>query len=90
MAQAAAVWAGHRNIQMDRDARLGFLLGSRKVECSADYFPSGQILQIEARPVLIADDSVSVFACRVEGGGVVAHANIKAAQPADLTVLLKP
>lgn len=89
MAQAAAVWAGQRNITMKREARLGFLLGSRKVECSADYFPAGQVLEIEARPILIEDDSVSVFECRVEGGGVIAHANIKAVQPADPT-MLKP
>jgi predicted hotdog family 3-hydroxylacyl-ACP dehydratase len=89
MAQAAAVWAGGHNIKLGREQRLGFLLGSRKVECSADYFPSGHKLKVEARPLLIEDDGVSVFECRVEGGGVIALANIKAVQPADPR-LLKP
>jgi predicted hotdog family 3-hydroxylacyl-ACP dehydratase len=85
MAQAVAAWAGLRSREAQEPVRLGFLLGTRRFECSRPLFPVGARLEIEARRELVAGNGLAVFVCTIElEGQVVARANLNAFQPPDV------
>lgn len=90
MAQTVASWAGLRSLEAKRPVQLGFLLGTRKYECSRPFFPVGARLEIEARQELVAENGLAVFACRLFlEGEVVATAQLNAFQPPNVDEYLR-
>ena len=87
MAQTIAAWSGAHALDAGQPVRLGFLLGSRLYEASADVFAAGSELHIEAVRTFHDDDGMGVFACRIDGGGVHATARLTVFSPTDPTAL---
>ena len=90
MAQTVASWAGLRRLEARQPVRLGFLLGTRKYECSLPMFPLGARLEIVARQELVAENGLAVFACQIHlEGAIVASANLNAFQPPNVDEYLR-
>lgn len=90
MAQTVASWAGLRSLERNEPVRLGFLLGTRRYECSRPFFPLGAHLAIEARQELVAANGLAVFACQIFlGDEVIATAQLNAFQPPDVDEYLR-
>lgn len=90
MAQTVASWAGLRSLERNEPVRLGFLLGTRRYECSRPFFPLGAHLEIEARQELVAANGLAVFACQIFlGDEVIATAQLNAFQPPDVDEYLR-
>lgn len=82
MAQTVATWAGLRGRRANEPVRLGFLLGTRRYECSLPVFPLGARLEIEAEQELVGESGLGVFACRIFlEGKAVASAHLNVFQP---------
>nr|WP_253340410.1 thioester dehydrase [Neisseria sp. HSC-16F19] len=63
MAQGIAAWAGYHAVQAGEPVRLGFLLGTRKLQLFADSVPVGTQLRIEAAMSLQDAQGFGVFDC---------------------------
>ncbi len=85
MAQAAAAWGGIEQLQRGERPDIGLLLGSRRFDATAGWFPLDAELQITARLVLGDDSDLAVFDCDVQHNGQrLAWADIKAYRPQDV------
>jgi predicted hotdog family 3-hydroxylacyl-ACP dehydratase len=90
MAQTVAGWAGLRRRELNEPVRLGFLLGTRRYECSRPFFPLGARLEIEAHEELVGENGLAVFSCRIFlEGEVVASASLNAFQPPNVDEYLQ-
>ncbi len=90
MAQTVASWAGLRALEKQEPVKLGFLLGTRRYECSRPHFPVGARLEIEARQELVAENGLAVFACRLTlEGELLATAQLNAFQPPNVEEYLR-
>ena len=90
MAQTVASWAGLRAHESGEPVRLGFLLGTRKYECTLAHFPLGGRLEIEARQELVAENGLAVFACKIFlGTDLIASASLNAFQPPNVDEYLR-
>ena len=90
MAQAIAAWAGCRALERGEPARIGFLLGTRRYDCSCEYFSIGAQLRIEAKRELFGDNGLGMFACRIlEGETELARANVSVFEPPDPAAFLE-
>jgi predicted hotdog family 3-hydroxylacyl-ACP dehydratase len=81
MAQAIAAWAGWQALAAGEPIRLGFLLGTRHYHATADAFPAGSELRIEAVRHFHDDEGMGVFACRIDAPGVHAEARLTVFSP---------
>ncbi len=82
MAQTVASWAGLQRRELNQDVQLGFLLGTRRYECTMPVFPHHARLEIEARLELISENGLAVFDCHIYfDGRVVASAHLNVFQP---------
>jgi predicted hotdog family 3-hydroxylacyl-ACP dehydratase len=90
MAQTVAAWAGLRALDAKRPVQLGFLLGTRRYECTQPFFPLGARLEIAAHQELVGENGLAVFACQIFlGGAVVATAQLNAFQPPNVDEYLR-
>ena len=76
MAQAIAAWAGCHALAAGEPIRLGFLLGTRHYHATADAFPAGSELRIEAVRHFHDGEGMGVFACRIDAPGARAEARL--------------
>ena len=83
MAQAVGAYSGWQERLKGGPPKLGFLLGTRKYLCSADYFAIGTTLTLTVQLEIEAANGLSVFKCDLEGEGVEASANLNVFQPDD-------
>jgi predicted hotdog family 3-hydroxylacyl-ACP dehydratase len=82
MAQAVAAWAGWQ--RAGGEPRIGFLLGTRRYQCSRAQFRVGETLRIEVHKLFQADNGLGQFDARIEIAGVeVASANLNVFGPDD-------
>jgi predicted hotdog family 3-hydroxylacyl-ACP dehydratase len=88
MAQTVAAWSGCHALDADQPVRLGFLLGSRLYRSSADVFPAGSELMIEAVRTFHDEDGMGAFACRIDAAGIHAEAHLTVFSPLDPTSFL--
>ena len=80
MAQAVAAWAGSQL----GEAKIGFLLGSRRYQCSRAAFVPGELLDVFVRREFQADNGLGQFDCRIEiAGEAVATAQLTVFGPDD-------
>ena len=90
MAQAVAAWAGVQARAQDASPRIGFLLGSRRYQCSRPAFLLGERLVVSVRREFQADNGLGQFECRIEIEGVqVASARLTVFGPDDPAEFLK-
>jgi predicted hotdog family 3-hydroxylacyl-ACP dehydratase len=84
MAQAIAAHAGWLAAQRGDPVRVGFLLGSRKYEATVPYFAPGDVLHVHVHRVLLAENGLGAFECRIDI--VDGVANVANAAKATVTV----
>ncbi|WP_255989062.1 hotdog family protein [Chitinolyticbacter albus] len=90
MAQAVAAWAGWQSRQRGQLPRVGFLLGSRRYECSRGGFLPGETLHIHVHRQFQADNGLGQFDCRIEiAGECIASAALTVFEPDDATQFLQ-
>lgn len=69
MAQAIAAWAGWQRHQADGGPpRIGFLLGTRRYQCSRDGFAVGELLRIRIQRQFQADNGLGQFEAGLQVG----------------------
>ena len=90
MAQAIAAHAGWLGRQRGEPVKAGVLLGARKYTASLDCFPLHCTLKVHVQRVLMADNGLGAFDCRidVDGGATVATAIVTVFQPDDFNQFL--
>lgn len=82
MAQAVAAWAGWRARLLGEEPKIGFLLGSRRYECSRPKFVLGDNLQVGVHRQFQADNGIGQFDCRIDlNGKTVAQATLTVFEP---------
>lgn len=69
MAQAIAAYAGFIAHRCNEPIKIGFLLGTRRYECSRPWFTVGTRLQIHVRRVFQSDNGMGSFECSIEDRG---------------------
>lgn len=90
MAQTAAALVGMSDRMQGRKARVGFLLGTRRLDLAIDRFAAGETYRIAAK-CAFEDDSAAAFECVISDsrGSEVATASLNAYRPANVAEFLK-
>lgn len=83
LAQTIGAYDGLKERLEGKVPKLGFLVGSRKYECSSDYFDIGQTLRLCVQFEMQADNGLGVFSCVLSGDGVEARTSLNVYQPDD-------
>ncbi|GJM11033.1 MAG: 3-hydroxylacyl-ACP dehydratase [Lysobacteraceae bacterium] len=82
MAQTAAALAGVQAQLSDDDAPLGYLLGTRKLECLMAWFQVGDHLIASAREEFVDDNGLGAYACELAcNGQVVSNCRLSVFRP---------
>lgn len=90
MAQTIAAHAGYAASLRGEPIKIGFLLGSRHYACHRDFFPIGSALRIYVQCVLLGDNGLGSFECRIEDdSGEIATATITVFQPVNASEFLE-
>jgi predicted hotdog family 3-hydroxylacyl-ACP dehydratase len=89
MAQAIAAHAGHAAYLRGEPVKIGFLLGSRRYECARPVFAIGSVLHVHVVRLLMAENGLGSFECRIEDeSGVAATATVSVFLPANAEAFL--
>jgi predicted hotdog family 3-hydroxylacyl-ACP dehydratase len=84
MAQSVAALAGIEARLRDDSIKVGFLLGSRKLEMSQTHFELGQSYQTKVTRLYQEDSGLAVFECQIfHQEALIASANVNVFQPQD-------
>lgn len=84
MAQAVAAWAGCQARTAGQAVALGFLLGTRRYECSIPHFPAGMTLIVAVTSSLQDASGMGVFECRLSSANTeLASARLNVYRPRD-------
>jgi predicted hotdog family 3-hydroxylacyl-ACP dehydratase len=86
MAQAVAAHAGMSSLKDGSVPRIGFLLGSRKVNLEVPYFECGSTLRIKVQPIW-GEGELFSFRCEIQKQGeptLVARAELNVFRPTHL------
>lgn len=81
MAQTIAAYAGCRARAEGQPVEMGFLLGTRKYECTVERFPAGSALTLRALRSLEDESGMGVFECQLQGPGFSAQARLNVYRP---------
>lgn len=82
MAQAVAAWAGWRARLRGEAPQIGFLLGSRRYECTRPKFSVGETYRIDVHRQFQADNGMGQFDCQIQlDGQMVANATLTVFEP---------
>ncbi len=86
MAQAVAAFAGYEAQSRGESVKVGFLLGSRRYECSAPSFAIGSTLHVHVQRALQGENGLGAFSCHINQAGdpsaaALATATITVFQP---------
>lgn len=89
MAQAIAAHAGYKELLRGEPVKIGFLLGSRRYECIRASFAIGSVLRVEVRCLLLANNGLGSFECRIDDKeGVAATATVSVFLPSNVEQFL--
>lgn len=84
MAQAIAAWAGWQARLHGQPPKVGFLLGSRRYNCTRSWLRTGDNLHIEILRQFQSDNGLGQFDCRIScAGELIADAALTVFEPAD-------
>jgi predicted hotdog family 3-hydroxylacyl-ACP dehydratase len=93
MAQAVAAFAGYEARQRGEPVRVGFLLGSRRYECTRPEFAIGSKLHVHVQRTLQGENGLGAFECRIEDesetGVALATATVTVFQPNNVNEFLR-
>lgn len=89
LAQAIGAFEGLKRRLQGDVPKLGFLVGSRRYACSSDYFKIGQVLTLQIKQEMRAENGLAVFYCELTGEGVEASSNLNVFQPENAEEFLK-
>lgn len=93
MAQAIAAHAGWLALQQGEAVRIGFLLGSRRYECSAPAFTQGMVLHVHVHMEIKNENGLGAYHCRIEDaaqpGQVLAQGTITVFQPENIDEFMR-
>lgn len=92
MAQAIAAWAGYHALQRGESVKIGFLLGSRRYECTTPEFINGMRLKVTVKLLLQAENGLGSFECAISEKSTqqeLARASVSVFQPHDATQYLQ-
>ncbi|HTH44304.1 MAG TPA: hotdog family protein [Oxalicibacterium sp.] len=93
MAQAVAAFAGYEARQRGEAVQVGFLLGSRRYECTCSAFAVGSSLHVYALRTLQGENGLGAFECHIEdaakAGTALATATITVFQPDNVNEFLQ-
>lgn len=82
MAQAIGAWAGWQQRLRGQPLKVGYLLGTRRYECSRPTFKAGELLRVEVHRQFWSDTGMSQFDCTIGiGGDTVATAALTVFEP---------
>lgn len=88
MAQAIAAHAGWLALQQGDPVRIGFLLGSRRYECSVPAFAQGMLLHVTVHMEIKNENGLGAYQCRIEDaaqpGQMLAQGTITVFQPENI------
>jgi predicted hotdog family 3-hydroxylacyl-ACP dehydratase len=89
MAQAIAAHDGHAARLRGEPVKIGFLLGARRYECTRPSFHVGSVLRVSVRSLLIAENGMGSFECRIDDeNGVAATATVSVFAPTNVDKFL--
>ena len=89
MAQSIAALAGVRSRLKQEAVKLGFLLGTRKMELHRACFSLGETYQVEVEELYMDDSGLGSFHCSISGEGHhVAEAKLSVFETNDQNQLL--
>ena len=80
MAQAVAAWAGVQRKKVGNDAKIGFLLGTRKYTCYGSKFFLDDVLNIHITRKY-QESELAVFDCKISTNELLATAALNVYQP---------
>jgi predicted hotdog family 3-hydroxylacyl-ACP dehydratase len=90
MAQAIASWVGYTAQLRDEPVKIGFVLGTRRYECSRPIFVLGSVLRVHVQCVFQGENGLGSFDCYIDNEEVrVATATITVFQPANVNDFLQ-
>jgi predicted hotdog family 3-hydroxylacyl-ACP dehydratase len=90
MAQAIAAWAGYTAQLRGEPVKLGFLLGTRRYECSRPLFVLGSVLRIHVQRLFQNENGLGSFECRIDDTqGRLATATVTIFQPPNVDDFLQ-
>jgi predicted hotdog family 3-hydroxylacyl-ACP dehydratase len=82
MAQAIGAWAGYAARVRGKPVKLGFLLGTRRYECTRPFFVLGSVLRVHVRRLFQNENGLGSFECYIENEeGRIATAAVTVFQP---------
>ena len=82
MAQGIAAWVGYNARLRGEPIKLGFLLGTRRYECSRPNFVLGSFLRVHVRRLFQSESGLGSFECYIDDEeGRVATATVTVFQP---------
>lgn len=84
MAQAIGAYAGYTARLRGEPVKVGFLLGTRRYECSRPIFDLNSVLRVHVRQLFRGENGLASFDCRIDGEDEqLATATLTVYQPAD-------
>lgn len=92
MAQAVGAHAGYCARLRGESVKVGFLLGSRRYQCSLPGFTVGTVLKVHVQRVLQGENGLGAFECRIEdgvSGAPLASATVTVFQPENVEAFLQ-
>jgi len=91
MSQAIAAYAGYRARQRGEPIRLGFILGTRRYDCSSPLFRIGSVLRISAKRLFEGENGWASFDCEIVDveRGPAAKATLTVFRPANVEEVLR-
>jgi len=90
MAQAIGAWAGYTARLRGEPVKLGFVLGTRRYECSRPIFTLGSLLRVHVLRVFQDEIGLGSFECSIDNEeGRVATATVTVFQPPNINDFLQ-
>jgi len=82
MAQAIGAWAGYSAQLRGEAVKLGFLLGTRRYECTRPLFALGSVLRVHVQRLFQNENGLGSFECSIDDEeGRVTSATVTVFQP---------
>ncbi|ENW95298.1 hypothetical protein [Acinetobacter sp. NIPH 298] len=88
MAQTVSAYSGWMGQQLQQSPKVGFLLGTRKLQLPIPYFELGQTLKIRVEQQYL-HEGLGQFSCEIYYAEHVISAMLSVYEPTDSTMILK-
>ncbi|KXZ72860.1 hypothetical protein [Acinetobacter venetianus] len=86
MAQTISAYSGWRGQQLQQEPKVGFLLGTRKLQLPFAYFKIGQLLKIRVEQQYL-HEGLGQFSCEIHCDEHVISAMLSVYEPTDQSTL---